>query len=121
MRRHPKTGKQQMHWGVDIKVPVGTSVQSTGRGVVLRAGWQNDKNPKEGFGRRVVIDHGRGVYSYYGHLSEISVKKGDSITRGTAIGKSGNTGSSSGPHLHYEERQDKGATHRAPTFNPDAE
>ena len=69
-----------------------------------------------GFGQRVTIDHGNGNTSIYGHLKKISRKVGDRVKAGQVIGRSGNTGASTGAHLHYEER-DKNRPHR-PTFNP---
>ena len=56
-RKDPKTGKEKFHKGVDIKVKVGTNVQATGGGKVIKAGWENPKNHKQGYGQRVVIDH----------------------------------------------------------------
>lgn len=115
-RKDPKTGKSKFHKGVDIKVKVGTNVQATGGGKVIKAGWENPKNHKQGYGQRVTIDHGNGNTSIYGHLKGTSVKVGDKVSKGQVIGQSGNTGRSTGPHVHYEERY-KNKPHR-PTFNP---
>jgi murein DD-endopeptidase MepM/ murein hydrolase activator NlpD len=91
-------------------------VHSTGSGTVVKAGYQNEKNKKEGYGIRVTIAHGGGNTSTYGHLHDHSVHKGDKVREGQMIGHSGNTGHSTGPHLHYEERHNNQA--HAPTFNP---
>jgi hypothetical protein len=94
---HPVTGLPEWHRGQDFNAPYGTNVVATGNGTVTFAGNRND-----GYGNYVMIDHGFGYQSLYGHLSKISVSLGLNIKRGDLIGLSGNTGSSSGPHLHYE-------------------
>ena len=104
-----------MHKGVDIAVPVGTPVKATAGGKVTRSGWQ-DKDHGVGYGQRIEIDHGNGNKSVYGHLSERGVKVGTPVSRGQVIGKSGNTGKSSGPHLHYTELHN-GVPH-PPTGDP---
>ncbi len=91
---------QAGHQGLDFGIEVGTNVKSTMSGVVKYAGW-ND----EGYGNLVIIDNG-GYQTYYGHLSSIPVQVGDVINAGDVIGASGNTGNSTGPHLHYEIRSD---------------
>ena len=95
--QHPVLGSPRWHFGQDFRCPVGTEVYATGAGVVYYAGNDND-----GFGIKVVIDHGYGYRTIYGHLSESRVKRGQKVTRGDFIGLSGNTGISSGPHLHYQ-------------------
>jgi len=117
MRKDPHTGQQKMHKGVDFGVPVGTSVRATRDGTVLRAGWENPDNHAQGFGIRVTIDHGNGNTSTYAHLESTPLKAGDKIVQGQDIGKSGSTGSSTGPHLHYEERRN-GEPH-APDLAPE--
>ena len=97
-RTDPFTAKQTFHRGLDLCVPVGTPVRVTGQGVVLAVQTQR------GFGRVVKVDHGNGVVTVYAHLSEALVKKGDQVSRGDIIAKSGNSGRSSAPHLHYEIR-----------------
>ena len=97
-RKDPFTAKQTFHRGLDFSVPVGTEVRVTGDGVVAAVQQQR------GFGRVVKVDHGNGVMTVYAHLSEQLVKKGDRVTRGDIIAKSGSTGRSSAPHLHYEIR-----------------
>lgn len=94
---HPVLGTPRMHYGQDFEVPYGTEVYATGNGTVIESGWNS-----MGFGNFVVIDHGYGLRTTYGHLSRINVAKGVSIRRGDLLGYSGNTGTSSGPHLHYQ-------------------
>ncbi|MFI1414051.1 transglycosylase family protein [Streptomyces sp. NPDC020707] len=90
------------HTGVDFPVPTGTSVKSVGAGSVVTAGWGGS------FGYQVVVRHGDGRYTQYAHLSAISVKAGQSVGAGQRIGRSGSTGNSSGPHLHFEVRTGPG-------------
>ncbi|MDQ0490316.1 transglycosylase family protein [Streptomyces cellulosae] len=90
------------HTGVDFPVPTGTPVKSVGAGTVVAAGWEGS------FGYQVVVRHPDGRYSQYAHLSAISVKNGQSVGAGQRIGRSGSTGNSSGPHLHFEVRTGPG-------------
>ncbi len=90
------------HTGVDFPVPTGTSVKAIGAGEVVDAGWGGS------FGYQVVIRHADGRYSQYAHLSAISVKAGQSVSVGQRIGRSGSTGNSTGPHLHFEVRTGPG-------------
>ncbi|MFF8032112.1 transglycosylase family protein [Streptomyces sp. NPDC016626] len=90
------------HTGVDFPVPTGTSVKSVAAGTVVGAGWEGS------FGYQVVVRHSDGRYSQYAHLSAISVRSGQSVTAGQRIGRSGSTGNSSGPHLHFEVRTGPG-------------
>ncbi|HWR75065.1 MAG TPA: M23 family metallopeptidase [Bacteroidales bacterium] len=94
---HPVWGSPRWHFGQDFCCPIGTEVYATGAGTVYYAGNQND-----GFGIKVVIDHGYGYRSIYGHLSQLTVKRGQKVKRGDFIGLSGTTGTSTGPHLHYQ-------------------
>jgi len=94
---HPVLGTPRMHNGQDFEVPYGTEVYATGDGTVVESGWNSG-----GFGNCVVIDHGYGLQTVYGHLSGIKVPKGRNVKRGDLIGISGSTGLSSGPHLHYQ-------------------
>lgn len=94
--KHPVLGTPQWHHGQDFSTPYGTNVYATGSGKVIEAGWNS------GFGNCIVIDHGYGYRSTYGHLSNIRVTVGLNIKRGDLIGLSGNTGTSTGPHLHYQ-------------------
>lgn len=94
--KHPVLGTPQWHHGQDISTPYGTEVFATGSGKVIEAGWSG------GFGNCIVIDHGYGYRSTYGHLSNIRVSTGMNVKRGDKIGLTGSTGTSSGPHLHYQ-------------------
>ena len=94
---HPVLGTTRWHFGQDFNAPYGTEVYATGAGKVITAGWSSD-----GFGNHVIIDHGYGYQSIYGHLSKINVPVGMNVKRGDPIGLSGNSGTSSGPHLHYQ-------------------
>lgn len=87
------------HNGLDFGIPVGTEIKSTMDGNVVYAGW-ND----QGYGNLVIVENG-GYKTYYAHLSSIPVSVGDSVSAGATIGLSGNTGNSTGPHLHYEIRR----------------
>ena len=107
--KHPVLGTPRMHYGQDFEVPYGTEVYATGNGTVIEAGWNS-----MGFGNFVVIDHGYGLRSTYGHLSRINVPKGLKVKRGDLLGLSGNTGTSSGPHLHYQI--DQFGQHRNPIY-----
>ena len=99
---HPVLGTPRMHNGQDFEVPYGTEVYATGDGVIAECGYNWG-----GFGNYIVIDHDYGLASLYGHLSEIRVVKGMNVKRGDLIGISGNTGLTTGPHLHYQI-EDKG-------------
>ncbi|MDX9725886.1 MAG: M23 family metallopeptidase [Bacteroidales bacterium] len=94
--KHPVLGTPQWHHGQDFSTPYGTEVFATGSGKVIEAGW------KGGFGNCIVIDHGYGYRSTYGHLSNMKVTVGLNVKRGDLIGLTGSTGTSSGPHLHYQ-------------------
>jgi murein DD-endopeptidase MepM/ murein hydrolase activator NlpD len=93
------SGRMIMHNGWDIAVPPGTPVHPTQEGTVYFAG------DYKGYGNLVAIEHGKGYISLYGHNSEVLVKPGMKVTPQTVIALSGNTGRSTGPHLHYEVRQ----------------
>jgi murein DD-endopeptidase MepM/ murein hydrolase activator NlpD len=94
--KHPVLGTPQWHHGQDFSTPYGTKVYATGSGKVIEAGWNS------GYGNCIVIDHGYGYRSTYGHLSKIGVSVGLNVKRGDLIGLSGSTGTSTGPHLHYQ-------------------
>ena len=91
-------GSGDVHTGIDIGARAGTPVRAPARGIVAFVGWQN------GYGRTIVLEHGHRVQSLYGHLSKFVVKRGQRVEQGTIIGLTGNSGHSSGPHLHYEVR-----------------
>ncbi len=97
-RIDPINGKQKMHAGVDIVAPPGTPVRAPADGVVSFAGWD------EQFGKLVSIDHGYGVLTRYAHNSQIYVQVGQKVSKFDVISASGNTGRSTGPHVHYEVR-----------------
>jgi murein DD-endopeptidase MepM/ murein hydrolase activator NlpD len=97
-RTSPFTGKREFHKGLDISAPRGTPVLAPAKGRVVYVG------KKGGYGLTVTIDHGGGLTTKYAHLHGTSVKKGDRIGRGDVIAQVGNTGRSTGPHLHYEVR-----------------
>ena len=92
--------RRAMHRGVDFAAEIGTPVYATGDGVVK---WT--KVASNGYGKEVVIDHGFGYTTRYGHLHEILVHVGQKIKRGNVIGTIGDSGKSTGPHLHYEVRE----------------
>ncbi|WP_337043687.1 M23 family metallopeptidase [Emticicia sp. 17c] len=94
-RNHPVHNVTKFHRGIDLKGDVGEKVYATGDGQVIEAGYKSD------IGNYVKIKHSYGFESIYGHLSKISVKKGQNITRHQLIGKVGATGTVTGPHLHY--------------------
>ncbi|MFB7311565.1 M23 family metallopeptidase [Streptomyces sp. NPDC056192] len=91
------------HSGQDFAVPVGTKVEAAHSGVVVKAG-PNGGGDGPAYGNAIVIKHGNGMYSQYAHLSRIDVHIGQSVEKGQKIALSGNTGNSSGPHLHFEIR-----------------
>jgi len=97
-RESPFTTKRKMHEGIDIATRIGTPVVSTGNGVVIFAGSEYS------YGKVVIIDHGYGIYTRYAHNNEIYVRTGQSVKRGEVIAVVGNTGLTTGPHLHYEVR-----------------
>ncbi len=95
-RIDPFTGQKDFHPGIDISTPVGTKVQAPADGIVVSSGQQG------GYGNALVIDHGYGVVTRYGHLDSFAVKPGQRVKRGDVIAYVGSTGRSTGPHLHYE-------------------
>src|SRR6266540_132902 len=98
-RRNPFGGNSyEFHSGQDIEAPWGAPVAAGASGKITFVGWQN------GYGQLVVIDHGGGLTTRYGHLSHIDVSLDDTVARGQFIGRVGSTGRSTGPHLHYEVR-----------------
>ncbi|MGD1943339.1 MAG: peptidoglycan DD-metalloendopeptidase family protein [Leptolyngbyaceae cyanobacterium] len=97
LRRNPFGGRRyEMHSGIDFRGAIGTPVYATAQGLVMKS------ERSGGYGNHVVIDHGYGYETLYAHLSKLDVKVGDRVNRGDLIGALGNTGRSSGPHLHYE-------------------
>jgi murein DD-endopeptidase MepM/ murein hydrolase activator NlpD len=99
LRIHPITGVQKTHTGMDIASNQGTAVYASDGGTVTLAGWNG------GYGNCIMIDHGNGYVTLYGHLSAINVSKGQTVSQGETIGLVGSTGNSTGPHLHFEVLQ----------------
>lgn len=97
-RMSPYAGRIKMHEGIDVGAPTGTPIVSPADGIITFSG------AKPGFGNFVQIDHGYGVETIYGHASTLTVKKGQKVDRGDRIATVGNTGYSTGPHVHYEVR-----------------
>lgn len=105
-RTDPMTKRRAMHYGLDFAAPVGSKAMATASGKVTYAG------RKGAYGKMVEIDHGNGIRTRYGHLRKILVNKGQEVTKGIEIGVQGNTGRSTGIHLHYEIR------HNGKAVNP---
>jgi murein DD-endopeptidase MepM/ murein hydrolase activator NlpD len=99
MRRHPVLGRMRAHKGVDYAARTGTPIMAAGDGRVELAGW------KSGYGKTVIINHGQGRSTLYGHMSSLGkIKRGQFVSQGSIIGRVGSTGLATGPHLHYEFR-----------------
>lgn len=98
-RTHPITRKRSMHTGTDIVAPSGKQIKAAGAGVVIMAGWNT------AYGNMLIIDHGKGISSLYGHMSSIKVSEGQSVQANDLIGLVGSTGWSTGAHLHFEVRE----------------
>ena len=98
VRLDPVSAERRMHEGMDVATPHGQAVLAPSDGTVVFKGWEG------GYGNVLVIDHGYGVKTRYGHLSQITVALGERVKRGARIAAVGNTGKSTGPHLHYEVR-----------------
>ena len=96
MRNHPILHEARPHEGIDVTAPMGAPIEAPANGTVIDTGWE------AGYGNMVVIDHGYGIVTKFAHISRILVKKGDRVSRGELIAQVGNTGLSTGPHLHYE-------------------
>ncbi|HYH02726.1 MAG TPA: M23 family metallopeptidase, partial [Bacillota bacterium] len=99
-RIHPKLGYSKLHTGIDLRAKVGTKVVAAAEGIVVSSGY------KSGYGYTVIIDHSQGYETLYAHNSKLVVKVGQKVKRGELISYSGNTGTSTGPHLHYEVKVD---------------
>lgn len=97
-RTDPFSGEGAIHTGVDLSAAMGTPVHVAADGVVVHAGWMS------GYGRLVIVDHGNGLQTYYGHLSRFLVVPGQEVRRGDVIARSGASGRVTSPHLHYEVR-----------------
>ncbi len=95
-RIHPIYHTRKFHYGMDFSAPTGTEVYATGNARVVHSGW------RQGYGNTIMLDHGFGYQTLYGHLFKSLVRVGQHVKRGDIIGLVGNTGASVGPHLHYE-------------------
>ena len=98
-RVHPIWGTTIYHSGIDIGVDEGTPVHAADSGVIVWSGWMG------GYGYAVVIDHGNGLSTLYGHNSELAVDEGQSVSKGQVVAYAGSTGNSTAPHVHFEERE----------------
>ena len=96
LRIDPIYKTTKFHAGMDFSANTGTPVYATGNGTVVKAGWES------AYGNLIKVDHGFGYVTWYAHLSKIKVRVGQKVVRGEVIGDVGNTGKSTGPHLHYE-------------------
>ena len=98
-RQHPISGDRRFHTGIDLAAACGTPVLAAYSGQVEIADWVG------GYGLTVILNHNRAQQTLYGHMSQLFVRPGQWVERGTIIGRVGNTGNSTGPHLHFETRQ----------------
>ncbi len=99
-RMHPILGYRRFHAGLDFAASYGSTIRAADSGTVIFAGWYG------GYGNAVIIDHGKGITTLYGHTSELFVSEGQTVQRGSAIAAVGSSGLSTGPHLHFEVRRD---------------
>ena len=113
-RIHPIYKVRKLHQGMDFTAATGTEIHATGDGVVIEV-----KTTHSGYGKRIVIDHGFGYMSRYAHMSKFTVKKGQKVKRGDLIGYVGDTGTSTGPHLHYEVVKSGKRVNPAPFYHND--
>lgn len=98
-RVHPITGDSRFHSGLDIAADYGTPIRAAASGTVIHAGWIS------GYGNAVIIDHGGGISTLYGHNQSLAVSEGQSVSQGQVIAYCGSTGNSTGPHCHFEVRE----------------
>ncbi|MDR2649352.1 MAG: peptidoglycan DD-metalloendopeptidase family protein [Clostridiales bacterium] len=111
VRYNPVNGRREQHAGVDIPAPYGTSIVAAESGVVITASWKN------GYGYTVIIDHGNGITTLYGHNSRLLVSAGQRVSKGGAIALAGSTGNSTGPHCHFEVRINGSPVNPRPYLN----
>jgi murein DD-endopeptidase MepM/ murein hydrolase activator NlpD len=97
---HPILGYRRFHSGLDFAASYGSTIRAADSGTVIFAGWYG------GYGKAVIINHGKSITTLYGHTSELYVVEGQTVQRGQAIAAVGSTGLSTGPHLHFEVRRD---------------
>jgi murein DD-endopeptidase MepM/ murein hydrolase activator NlpD len=109
-RIHPISGSKKLHTGLDMAAPSGTSIYAAESGVVIVSQWWS------GYGNCIIIDHGGGLWTLYGHIKNggLLVQKGDNVKRGQKIALVGSTGNSTGPHLHFEVRKNSEPVNPAP-------
>ncbi|MGB3638705.1 MAG: peptidoglycan DD-metalloendopeptidase family protein [Rivularia sp. (in: cyanobacteria)] len=98
-RSHPVLGRRRLHTGMDFAAGYGSTIRAADSGTVLYSGWYG------GYGKTVIINHGKGITTLYGHSSKLYVNAGENVKRGQAISAIGSTGLSTGPHLHFEVRK----------------
>lgn len=98
-RIHPIFKTKKLHTGIDIPAPTGTPIKAAADGTVIYSDWLG------GYGKAVMVDHGGGIVTLYGHNSSLTAKVGQNVVRGATIAKAGSTGNSTGPHLHFEVRK----------------
>ena len=98
-RRHPIFGVRSMHSGIDLAAPYGTPIKASEGGVVIYSGWYG------GYGKVVILDHAKGFSTLYAHLSSTKVSVGARVRQGEVVGFEGSTGYATGPHLHFEVRE----------------
>lgn len=99
-RVHPISGTARLHAGLDLAAATGTPIQAAADGTVIQSGWRG------GYGTTVEVDHGDGLTTLYAHQSVLHVAQGEQVRAGEVIGEVGSTGASTGPHLHFETRED---------------
>ncbi len=110
-RVHPITGAVKLHTGIDLAAPTGTNVRAAGSGTVILAQWFG------GYGNAVIIDHGGGLTTFYAHMNGINVTRGQTVSTGDVVGWVGSTGFSTGPHLHFETRENGNPVNPAKYLN----
>ena len=98
-RVHPIFGTQRLHTGIDIGADYGDATRAADGGVVIHSDWMG------GYGNAVIIDHGNGISTLYAHNSQLLVSEGQTVAKGQTVARVGSTGYSTGPHLHFEVRQ----------------
>ena len=98
-RIHPILRKRKLHTGIDVRIPTGKNIGAAQSGRIMHSGWLG------GYGKVVMIDHGGGIVTLYAHNSRLVVKEGQKVNKGDIIAKAGSTGMSTGPHLHFEVRE----------------
>lgn len=111
LRVHPIRNEIEFHQGIDISNQIGTPIYATAAGTVVTTDYDT------GYGKRIIIRHGNGYETLYGHLYSYQVRVGDTVSKGQIIGLMGNTGLSTGPHLHYEVRTAAGKVNPAGYLN----